>query len=168
MAPARSASHESLLSSLTGLMSRWSSLELQRRITAECGITLDPVAVSALYVLGLRGGASRPSTIADELHLSRPSTSKLIARMSEAHLVARTVDPRDRRAATVSLTADGQRSFRLLFDAGIDMVADATTGWSDDDVHSLTGLMRRFLADIDAQFAAAPQRPLPTSPQATP
>lgn len=146
--------HEILLASLTGLMSRWSSLELQRRITAECGLTLDPVAVSAVYTLGLRGGDVRPSTIADALHLSRPSTSKLIARLSEAGLVVRSADARDRRAATVALTAQGQRVFRLLIDAGVTMVADATSHWSAADVATLSTLMQRFLDDIGAQFTA--------------
>lgn len=146
--------HETLLSSLTGLMSRWSSLELQRRITAECGITLDPVAVSALYTLGLIGGTSRPSSLADALHLSRPSTSKLIARMSEAGLLTRGANADDRRVVTVTLTPLGQQSFRVLFDAGVSMVTSATRTWSADEVSTLTRLMQRFLSDIDADFAS--------------
>lgn len=146
--------HENLLSSMTGLISRWSSLELQRRITAECGITLDPVAVAALYTLGLSGGTSRPSVLADTLHLSRPSTSKLIARMHDADLLTRTADPGDRRAISVTLTPLGQQIFRLLIDAGVSMVADATRAWHPDEVGTLSRLMQRFLADIDADFAA--------------
>ena len=146
--------HENLLSSMTGLISRWSSLELQRRITAECGITLDPVAVAALYTLGLSGGTSRPSALADTLHLSRPSTSKLIARMHDAELLTRTADPGDRRAISVTLTPLGQQIFRLLIDAGVSMVADATRAWHPDEVSTLSRLMQRFLTDIDADFAA--------------
>lgn len=157
--------HENLLSTMTGLISRWSSLELQRRITAECGITLDPVAVAALYTLGLSGGTSRPSSLADTLHLSRPSTSKLIARMHDAELLTRTTDPGDRRAITVTLTPMGQQMFRLLIDAGVSMVADATRTWHADEVSTLTRLMQRFLTDIDADFA--PKR-LPNSSSESP
>lgn len=146
--------HETLLTSLTSLMSRWSSLELQRRITRECGITLDPVAVSALYTLGLTGGIARPSTLADALHLSRPSTSKLIARMSEAGLLSRDADTDDRRVVHVKLTPLGQQIFRLLIDAGVSMVADATRAWQEDDVRELSRLMQRFLSDMDADFTS--------------
>ncbi|QIM16054.1 hypothetical protein G7067_05890 [Leucobacter insecticola] len=72
MAEPHATQHEPLLISLTGLMSRWSSFDFQRRITAGCGVTLDPVAVNALYALGLLGGTARPSALADGLHLSRP------------------------------------------------------------------------------------------------
>ena len=152
--------HENLLSSMTGLISRWSSLELQRRITAECGITLDPVAVAALYTLGLSGGTSRPSALADTLHLSRPSTSKLIARMHEAVLLTRTSAPGDGRAVTGTLTPLGRQVCRWLVDAGVSMVADATRTWHPDEVSTLSRLMERFLADLDADFA---EKRLPNS-----
>lgn len=137
--------HAVLLSSLTRLMSRWSSLEFQRRITAECGVHLDPVAVRALYVLGVEGGAARPSTIADELHLSRPSTSKLLARMNDAGLIVRVRDAVDGRSAAISLSATGRDTYRRLVDAGVDMVGSATADWDPADTRRLAELLTRFV-----------------------
>lgn len=157
MTPTVSAQHETLLTSLTGLMSRWSSLELQRRITAECGVTLDPVAVSALYTLGIMGGSSRPSALADGLHLSRPSTSKLIARLEDAGLISRTAHSSDRRSVSVALTERGAETYRRLVQAGITMVAGATAAWTPSEVTALSSLMQRFLGDISAELTPSTQ-----------
>ena len=151
--PNATETHAVLLGSLTRLMSRWSSLEFQRRITAECGVRLDPVAVRALYVLGVEGGAARPSTIADELHLSRPSTSKLLARMGDAGLIERARDTADGRSASISLSASGRDTYRRLVDAGIDIVGSATADWDPADTRRLAELLSRFVE------APAPTKP---------
>lgn len=140
--------HAALLSEITRLMSRWSSLELQRRITAECGVALDPVAVRAIYLLGLEGGSARPSTLADELHLTRPSTSKLIARLTGADVIERLRDPADRRSVAVALTESGREVFLRLFSAGVDMVDAATDDWDRADVQAFGALLHRFVGGL--------------------
>lgn len=155
--PLSAAEHAEVLGGLTRLMSRWSSLDYQRRITAGSGIDRDPATVRALYSLGVKGGTSRPSAIADELHLTRPSTSKLIARMAAAGLVERAADPSDRRSALVTLTVAGAATYDRLFGAGLDLVAAATTGWSADDVRQFSELLTRFVGG-----ATSPHAPEPT------
>ncbi|MBN9612443.1 MAG: winged helix-turn-helix transcriptional regulator [Actinobacteria bacterium] len=137
--------HAVLLGALTSLMSRWSSLEFQRRITAECGVVLDPVAVRALYVLGVEGGSARPSTIADELHLSRPSTSKLLARMNDIGLIDRVRDAADGRSAVISLSATGRDTYQRLVAAGVDIVGSTTVDWDPADTRRLAELLTRFV-----------------------
>ncbi|MBP1327395.1 DNA-binding MarR family transcriptional regulator [Leucobacter exalbidus] len=132
------------LLALTRLMSRWSSLDLQRHITAECQVSLDPTAVRMLYVMGVRRSPATPSVIADELHLSRPSTSKLITRMSDAGLLQREADPADKRSIFVSLSTAGRATFQQLFDAGISMFSQAPNGLSDDEFIQLSGLLTRL------------------------
>ncbi|MGP5127597.1 MarR family winged helix-turn-helix transcriptional regulator [Brachybacterium tyrofermentans] len=153
------ALHRTTLTALTALMSQWSSLEFQRRITAECGVSLDPVGVRALYVLGIAGGAERPSVIADDLHLTRPSTSKLIARLTAAGLVERTPDSSDGRSARIALTADGRRTYEQLVSAGVAMLADATSDWEAEDVRTLSTLLVRF---TDGLLAPAPAEGAPS------
>lgn len=144
MEPPEQELHRATLRALTRLMSQWSSLDFQRRITAECGVSLDPAAVRALYGLGIAGGSARPSDIADDLHLSRPSTSKLLARLAEAGLVERTPDPGDRRAARIALTDDGRRTYEQLFTAGVALLGGATAGWDEAEVRTLAALLTRF------------------------
>lgn len=142
--------HRSTLRALTSLMSQWSSLDLQRRIAATCGVQLDPAAVRALYVLGIAGVAVRPSMIADELHLSRPSTSKVIARLAAAELIDRTSDPDDGRGSHILLTPAGERTYGVLVDAGIRMIADSTARWDPADVRTFSELLTRFTVDLPA------------------
>ncbi|GAA1488205.1 MarR family winged helix-turn-helix transcriptional regulator [Brachybacterium sacelli] len=142
--------HRSTLRALTGLMSQWSSLDFQRRITAQCGLTLDPVAVRALYGLGIAGGSARPRDLADELHLTRPSTSKLIARLAAAGLVERTSDAEDGRGAHIVLSADGHRTYEQLVDAGIGLLAEATGGWDEAEVRALSELLTRFTEGLQS------------------
>lgn len=140
--------HRATLRALTRLMSQWSSLDFQRRITAQSGLTLDPVAVRALYGLGISGGSARPSDLADELHLTRPSTSKLIARLATADLIERRQDPADGRSAHIALTAAGRRTYEQLFEAGLALLAEATDDWDTADVRALSELLTRFTTDL--------------------
>lgn len=148
-----------VLSALTRLMSRWTSLDYQRRITAGSGIDRDTATVRALYSLGVKGGTARPSAIADELHLTRPSTSKLIARMAAAGLVERTPDPSDRRSALVALTDAGAATYDRLFGAGIDLITDATTGWSAEELRQFTELLTRFVGGATGSPTPVPRKP---------
>lgn len=157
MEPFEQELHRATLRALTRLMSQWSSLDFQRRITAECGVSLDPAAVRALYGLGIAGGSARPSDIADDLHLSRPSTSKLLARLADAGLVERTPDQNDGRAARIALTADGRRTYEQLFAAGIALLGGATTGWDETEVRTLSALLTRFTDGLLAGPGATDQ-----------
>ncbi|MBK0420636.1 MarR family transcriptional regulator [Leucobacter sp. CSA2] len=146
-----------ILLSLARLTSLWSSHDYQRRVSVAAGVSLDPATVRAVYLLGLADGPIRPSELAGALHLSRPSTSKLLGRLEAAGLVDRVPDPLDRRSLGVTLGADGQRAFSQLFGAGIDMVASATAYWDPEDVDRLNDLLPRFVAGLLAA-PAAPHR----------
>lgn len=106
---------------------------------------LDDAMVRAIYVLGLRGGAARPSALAAELRMTRPTTSKLLARLRADGMLDRRDDPTDGRATQVELTPLGTGVFTRLVDAGHDMVLRALGGWSERDVEQLTGLLSRFV-----------------------
>ena len=136
--------HRQTLHALTKLMSQWSSLDLQRRIAAACGVSLDHVGVRTVYVLGIAGGTLRPSDIADELHLTRPSTSKLVARLTTAGLIERSQDPADGRSVHIELTSEGQRTYEQLFTVGAQMLSTATSGWDPADVRTLSILLTRL------------------------
>lgn len=143
-----------LLGALTTLMSRWSSSELLGQIAREIGVSLDATQVRAIYMLGLQGGAARPSALATELHLTRPTTSKLLSRLSADGLVAKTDDPSDGRASRIELTARGEAVFGRLLEAGHAMVLHAMTGWPTDDADALTRLLTRFVDGLIVEAAS--------------
>lgn len=144
----RLGQNDEMLLALTALVSRWNSHDFQRTVATASGIDLDPTAVRALYFLGKEGGTATPSTVATELHLSRPSTSKLLARLSEAGLLQREVQVRDRRSVSVSLTPLGRTTYEELFDAGLAMIDAATLDWLPADRAALTRLLPRFLNSL--------------------
>lgn len=149
------ALHRTTLRALTRLMSQWSSLEYQRQITAESGVSLDPVAVRAVYALGIAEGPARPSVIADELYLTRPSTSKLIARLAEAGLVERTPAADDGRSVLIALTTQGREVFSQLFSSGVAMLGAATSTWDRGEVRELAALLTRFTDGLLAEPGSA-------------
>lgn len=142
-----------LLSSLTSLTAHWNSLELQKRVADACGVQLDAAAIRAVYTLGMHGGAAYPSALADELQLSRPSTSKLLARLSALDLVARRPDATDGRASRALLTARGQDAFDRLVVAGEQMVQRSLADWSTSDAALLAELLMRFVGGLTSESA---------------
>ncbi|AWB89036.1 MarR family winged helix-turn-helix transcriptional regulator [Salinibacterium hongtaonis] len=158
--PPRSGSAETVesgvLAALTGLMSRWSSSDVQSRIAQGVGVALDASEVRAIYVLGMRGGAARPSELAHQLHLTRPTASKLIARLAADGLVEKTVDPSDGRAAVVRLTESGEHTLTRLRSAGDGLIAHATQGWTAEESSALADLLGRF---VDGLMRATPTPP---------
>ncbi|MCD2443660.1 MarR family transcriptional regulator [Agromyces sp. SYSU K20354] len=153
-----------LLASLTHLISRWSSSDLQRRVAHGVGIELDATEVRAIYTLGLRGGSARPSELADELHLTRPTASKLLARLVADGLVEKSDDPRDGRASVVALSATGARAYGELARAGREMIAHALADWDAREAEAFGALLRRFVQGLIAESAMSPDAAQPRPP----
>ncbi|MBW9095432.1 winged helix-turn-helix transcriptional regulator [Microbacterium jejuense] len=137
-----------LLSSLTRLMSRWSSSSVQERIAAGVGVALDPTEIRAVYTLGLHGGTARPGSLADELNITRPTMSKLVARLIADDLVTRGAHPDDGRGATVAFTPRGRDAYRRLVAAGHDMVDHVLAEWTPAEVEAFGGLLHRFVEGL--------------------
>lgn len=144
---------QQLLSSLTSLTAHWNSLDLQKRVADACGVKLDPAAIRAVYTLGMHGGAASPSALADELQLSRPSTSKLLARLTGLELIERQRDAIDGRASRVLLTQRGRGAFDRLVLAGDQMVQRALADWSREDAVLLAELLTRFVGGLTSDDA---------------
>jgi len=147
-----------LLSSLTRLMSRWSSSTVQARIASGVGVALDPTEIRAVYTLGLHGGAARPSVLADELNVTRPTMSKLVARLIADDLVTRGAHPGDGRAATVAFTPRGRDAYHRLVTAGHDMVDHVLADWSPAEIDAFGALLHRFVEGL------LTESPTPTTP----
>lgn len=86
-----------------------------------------------------------PSQIAADMHLSRPSTSKLLTRLSDAGLLQRSPGAKDRRSVTIDLTALGAATFDQLFATGLAMISASTQSWSAAERRSLAALLPRFV-----------------------
>ena len=72
---------------------------------------LNLTASDVLHRLDTEGPA-RLSVLASAAGLSQPSMTQLVQRFERAGIVHRTVDPTDRRAAVISITAAGRELVR--------------------------------------------------------
>jgi len=85
-------------------------------VTALESYDVTPGQSRALHVVA-EHGASRPSEIADRLHIAPRSATEVIDALEARGLVTREPDPTDRRATRVLPTAEGRRLSSLLAEA---------------------------------------------------
>ncbi|MGV8885010.1 MAG: MarR family winged helix-turn-helix transcriptional regulator [Microbacteriaceae bacterium] len=137
-----------VLAALVAFVAAWSSPDAQGRIAAQVGVTIPEADIRALYSLGRSGGGVRPMALAADVHVTRPTTSKTIARLRDAGLVQRSASAGDARGALVQLTPAGHDAYQRLVDAGVGMVRAAFTGVADDSAHEFARLVTRVVDEL--------------------
>jgi len=65
-----------------------------------------------LMIAGSNSGSSTVSALVERLQLTQSAVTELVQRAEEAHLVARSTSPSDRRVAELRLTRDGEARLR--------------------------------------------------------
>ncbi len=118
---------------------RLSATRLARRLRQEADAGLTPSQLSALAVIE-REGPLTLGALADQEKVAPPSITKVVAKLESIGLVARAVDPGDRRFVRVAVTAAGRG---LLEDS-----RRRKTAW-------LTGRIRELGPGEREQLAAA-------------
>jgi DNA-binding MarR family transcriptional regulator len=84
-----------------------------RRLRQEAGSDLSPSLSSALTTIE-RHGPLTPSELATRERIQRPTATRVLGRLAEEGLVARTPDPVDRRSSLVAATPAGRELVREL------------------------------------------------------
>src|SRR3954454_25261903 len=84
-----------------------------RRLRQEAGGELTPSTAAALATIERRGPLA-PSELADLERGKRPTITRVVARLEEAWLVARTAAPADARSFVVSVTREGSELLRRV------------------------------------------------------
>src|SRR3954451_2423440 len=77
-----------------------------RRMRQEAGGGLSPSLTAALATIE-RHGPLTPSELAERERVQRPTVTRLVAKLEETELVARTADPLDGRSSLIALTPKG-------------------------------------------------------------
>ena len=130
---------------LVRVVSAWSESDLQQQVADAVDVALDPSAIRALYLLGRNGGSLRSGELAAHAAMSRPTTSKLVARMTAQGVV----DPvRAGRRVEVRLTPAGRRAYERLVSAGHGLVVDALTDWSPQEIEGFRRQLTRFVTAL--------------------
>jgi DNA-binding MarR family transcriptional regulator len=83
------------------------------------------------------------------LGISKPTTSRHVARLTEAALVSSRPDPRDVRAMEVTLTERGAAQVARLRAARHAQLAAVLADWSEGDRDGLATLLARLNSDLD-------------------
>ena len=122
------------------------------------GRTLDRAAYAVLARLH-DDGAMRLTALATLLGLDTSTVSRQVQTLTEAGLVERRPDPRDRRAAQVELSAEGRRRLLGAREHRRAFLARLLGAWPEDDRRVLADLLERLNADVAA--ARASSAPVP-------
>lgn len=83
------------------------------------------------------------------LGISKPTTSRHVARLGAAALVSTTPDGRDPRAVVVTLTATGAAHVQKVRAARRERLSEVLRSWTPEDGEALAELLGRLNADLD-------------------
>jgi len=123
---------------------------------------LMPREYGVLYELSKARDGLRITDLGEDVLLTQPGMSRLVARLEARGLVRRVVDPGDARVCRIRLTDAGAALQRRVGLAHAREVAAAMTRSLDrDELIALRGLCRRVLADSGHERAGEvnPRRP---------
>jgi DNA-binding MarR family transcriptional regulator len=87
--------------------------------------------------------------LATRLGLTKPTTSRHVARLGGAALVATRPDERDSRAVVVLLTPDGAERVERVREVRRRTLGEVLAGWSVPDSEALAQLLARLNTDLD-------------------
>ena len=158
---------DELLAALVELVSAWSSPAVQARIAQRIGLDINESDIRSLHTIG-RLGPVRPAALAAELHLSRPTVSKSLARLGAAGLIERREVERDLRASEIELSETGRDAYDRLAAVGVDMVEHALAEASASRIDAsafvhFTRALRAMAAPRAGEAILAADQP-PTEP----
>jgi DNA-binding MarR family transcriptional regulator len=127
------------------------SREAARRRAELSGVELSNPAAAILSALCQRG-PMRSSVLAEAADTEPPLVSRELRALVERGYITNEPDPTDGRARIVSITRKGRTAYERFRTATDDITARAFEGWTNDDIHTLSSLLRRMVSD----FAKAP------------
>jgi DNA-binding MarR family transcriptional regulator len=118
------------------------------------------IAVAQLPVL--RALAESPAMtqrqLAEYARIEQPSMAQLLARMERDGLIRRRADPDDGRRSLITLTARARRRLPQLRGVLLQGNGEAVAGMSKAEVATLTRLMERVIANLEAAAAGHSRR----------
>ncbi|PWJ53313.1 transcriptional regulator, MarR family [Quadrisphaera granulorum] len=106
---------------------------------------LEPGAYGLLLRVKAQGGA-RATDLASYLGIGKPTVSRQLATLERLGLIERSRDSQDARAQVVTLTPTGTEQVERVQELRRAHFLERLSGWTDDDVELLAGLLGRFNA----------------------
>jgi DNA-binding MarR family transcriptional regulator len=122
---------------------------LARRMRQQAGGDLSPTQGAALNTIACHGPLT-PSELAAREKIQRPTATRVLTRLEEAGLIARTADPADRRSSLVSTTESGTELLASVRDRKDAYLAQRLDRLSPEDLAALdraAGILERVLEE---------------------
>ena len=138
------------LAHLVRISTLLSSPAFQRALAGGVVVPDDPNAIPAIYALA-SWGSLRPGELGVRLHVSAPTASRLVEKLSCAGLVSRLPDPDDSRASLVTLTSEGAEIAAGLFHKGDLMMDTILADWTPADRVALGELLGRLSRGLNSR-----------------
>ena len=101
-------------------------------------------ALAAVY----RHGPLRIGEVAAAMDLDASRASKEVRRLVEDGYVVQQIDPNERRASSLTVTAKGKRTFERYRAAADALVEEVFGSWSDTDLTEAATVLRRVAASF--------------------
>lgn len=137
---------------LTTLVRNGNLWRLHDLVTADAGVELDRAAYGVLVTV--EGGPGvRLSELANRLGIDISTASRHVQSLQQQGLVERSTDPKDRRAANLSLTGAGGDVLAKVHAARCRVLESIVVGWDDGDVEQLSRLMQRLADSLGSTLA---------------
>nr|WP_246406930.1 MarR family transcriptional regulator [Modestobacter versicolor] len=95
-----------------------------------------------------RLGPLRQGALAELVHADPSTVSRHVTLLVERGLVRRVADEQDGRASRLVVTPDGEREVQKMRQERDGLIAQATTGWSPDELATFTRQLHRFVRDL--------------------
>jgi DNA-binding MarR family transcriptional regulator len=121
------------------------SVQAQTMHRARHGV--DPSGYPVLFQLV--ESPKRTTELAACLYADTSTVSRQVTTLVDAGLVERTVDPNDRRATTLQLTAAGRDVFTAMKADRDRILRSVLSDWTESDIADFVRLLTRFNDDFD-------------------
>lgn len=121
-----------------------STVLISRQLEKVTGGELTPAQWEALSFLARHGGCSAKALSAG-LHISIPSSTRLVDRLVRKLLVDRRESGTDRRLVYLTVTEAGRTALRMVQDARVAQLQQALATFPPDERHTLLGLLERLM-----------------------
>jgi DNA-binding MarR family transcriptional regulator len=122
---------------------------LARRMRQEAGGELSPTQSAALGTIDCHGPLT-PSELAVRERIQRPTATRVLARLEEGGLIARTADPADRRSTLITSTPAGHELLDAIRDRKDAYLATRLERLAPEDLAALdraAGILERVLGE---------------------
>ncbi|RZQ66018.1 MarR family winged helix-turn-helix transcriptional regulator [Amycolatopsis suaedae] len=119
------------------------------------GAALTVAEVELLVPLRYADTPVTAARLASRLGMSRAGVSKALGRLEKRGLIAREVNPADRRAALVTLTPEGERTIDDLFPRELAVHGHLLDGLGDDRA-SVVAALTRLAEAMESRLEPAP------------